>query len=107
MNYRFQEIRGMKIYFSLIRKAKYEAKGYSMIMFYFLSLNKPEFAQYAEDLSWHTTKADYYYLAWYLTMGYNTGSTNQEYQKLITFLRENCERNGWDFTEWLKTQSKV
>ena len=31
----------------------------------------------------------------------------QEYQKVITFLRENCERNGWNLTEWLKIQSKV
>ena len=80
--------------------------GYALIMFYFLSLDKPEFAQYAEDLSWYTKRADYYYMAWYLTMGY-TDTSNQEYQRLITFLRENCERNGWDLTEWLKTQSKV
>ena len=92
-------------------KARYEAKGYSMIMFYFLSLDKPEFTQYAEDVSWHCTKQDYFYMAWYLTMNKTHHqpklTSNQEYQKLITFLKENCKRNGWDLTDWLKIQSKV
>ena len=96
----------MKLNSSLMKKAKFEAKGYSMIMFYFLSLDKPEFTQYAEDVSWHATKEDYFYMSWYLTMNH-ADHFNQEYQKLFTFLRENCKRNGWDLTEWLKIQSKV
>ena len=96
----------MKLYFSLMRKARYGDMGYSMIMFYFLSLDKPEFTEYAESVSWYVTKRDYFYMSWYLTMN-STHPSNQEYQKLIAFLRENCKRNGWDLTEWLKIQSKV
>ena len=86
-------------------KAKFGARGYAMIMFYFLSLNKPEFTQYAKELSLHTTRDDYYFIAWFLTMD-NTPS-RPEYQKVTTFLRENCKRNDWNLTEWLKIQSKV
>ena len=88
-----------------MKKAKFEARGYAMIMFYFLSLDKPEFTQYAKELSLHTTRDDYFFVAWFLTMEYTTSQL--EYQKVITFLRENCKRNGWNLTEWLKTQSKV
>ena len=97
--------RVMKLYFSLMIKAKFGARGYAMIMFYFLSLNKPEFTQYAKELSLHTTRDDYYFIAWFLTMD-NTPS-RPEYQKVTTFLRENCKRNDWNLTEWLKIQSKV
>merc|ERR1719394_2077386 len=76
-----------------------------MIMFYFLSLDKPEFTQFAEDVSWYTSIQDYFYMAWYLTMNFRDPS-NQEFNKLVTFLRENCKRNEWDLTEWLKIQSK-
>ena len=96
----------MQDYFSLLKKAGYEAKGYAMIMFYFLSLDKPEFTQYAKELSLHTTIEDYFFMAWYLAMGHNK-TNRQEYQKVATFLRENCERNGWNLTEWLKIRSKV
>ena len=93
----------MKRFFSLIEKEKYEARGYSLIMFYFLSLEKPEFTQYAKELSRNVTIDDSFFMAWFLTMDY----PERTYPKLITFIRENCKRNGWDLTEWLKIQSKV
>ena len=95
----------MKLYFSLLKKARFDAKAYAMIMFYFLSLDKPEFTQYAKELSLHTTRDDSFYMAWFLTMDHKI--KKPEYQTVITFLRENCERNGWNLTEWLKIQSKV
>lgn len=89
----------------LIKEAKFEAKAYALVMFYFLSLNKPEFDQYAKQLSVYTDKESYYSLSWYITMGYNDPS-KPEYEKLINFLRDNCDRNDWNITDWLKIQSK-
>ena len=74
----------MKLYFSQLKKARYDAKGYAMIMFYFLSLNKPEFTQYAKELSLHTTMEDYFFVAWFLAMDYDP--PKQEYKKVMTFL---------------------
>ena len=93
-------------FLSLIQEAKFDAKGYAMVMFYFLSLNKPEFNQYAKQLSLYTNKESYYYLSWYITMGNNDPSM-PEYEKLINFLRDNCDQNDWNITDWLKIQSKV
>jgi len=89
---------------SLMEKAEFEARGYAMIMFYFLSLDKPEFTQYAKELSLQTTRDDYYFIAWFLTM--DNVPFRPEYKKVTTFLRENCKRNGWNLTEWLKIQSR-
>ena len=76
-----------------------------MIVYYFLSLDKPEFTEYAKKLSAKTARINCFNIAWWIVMGKNDSIV--ELQKLITFLREHCKRNNWDLTEWFKTQSKV
>ena len=82
-----------------------------MIMFYFLSLDKPEFTEHAKKLSTKTDRKSCFNMAWWMILGNcrnsNIKSKNIQSQKLIKFLREYCERNNWDLTEWLKIQSKV
>ena len=103
--------RVIKLYFSLLIEAKFGPKGYAMILFYVLSLEKPELTQYAKELSTFTSKDDCFYTAcmaaaWYLTMDY-TDPSNEELNKVIIFIRDNCKRNGWEMVQWLKLQSKV
>ena len=93
-------------HFSLAENAKIGKLGYAILVYYFLSLDKPEFTEYAKKLSKKTKRGKCFSIAWWIVMGKNVHS-NVELQKMITFLRENCERNKWDLTEWLKTQSKV
>ena len=95
----------MNHHFSLIENAKFGTGGYAMIIIYFVSLDKPEFTEYAKKLSAKTDPASCFIMAWLLVMGKNTNVP--ENKKLMKFLRENCKRNNWDLTEWLKTQSKV
>ena len=76
-----------------------------MIIYYFLSLDKPEFTEYAKKLSAKTKIMYCFNIAWWIVLGPNDFVF--EHQKLMTFLREHCKRNKWDLTEWLKTQSKV
>ena len=95
----------IKHHFSLMENAKIGKEGYAMVVYYFLSLDKPEFTEYAKKLSAKTARINCFNMAWWIVLGYN--DPNVLIQKLITFLRENCERNEWDLTEWLKTQSKV
>ena len=80
--------------------------GYAILVYYFLSLDKPEFTEYAKILSAKTERMHCFNFAWWMVLGQNLDS-NDKLQKMITFLRENCERNKWDLTEWFKTQSKV
>ena len=91
------------LYLSLA-ESKIESKGYAMIMYYFLSLDKPEFNQFAKELSSKTTIDDCYAMAWCFHMGnvYTSPTVNE----IMTFLREHCNRNKWDMNEWLKTQTK-
>ena len=86
-------------------ESKLNREGYAMIVFYFLSLDKPEFTVYAKKLSEKTARINCFNIAWWMVMGNN--DSDVELQKLITFIREYCERNEWDLTEWLKTQRKV
>ena len=88
-----------------MENAKLNKEGYAMIIFYFLSLNKPEFTEYAKKLTKKTKRINCFNVAWCIVIGQNTPVV--ETQKLITFIREYCERNNWDLTEWFKTQSKV
>ena len=88
-----------------MENAKIGKEGYAMVVYYFLSLDKPEFTEYAKKLSAKTARINCFNMAWLMVMGKN--ESNVELQKLITFLREHCKRNNWDLTEWFKTQSKV
>ena len=88
-----------------MEKSKLGQDGHAMVILYFLSLDKPEFSEYAQKLSVKTTRKDCNSIAWQIMM--DKGDPNAEIQKLMAFLRENCIRNKWDITEWLKIQSKV
>ena len=85
-------------------ESKLETKGYAMLIFYFLSLDKPEFIEFARQLATKTTLDQCHAMAWEFTMGYT--SKNADTKELISFLIENCERNRWNMDEWLKTQTK-
>ena len=80
-----------------------------MVIYYFVSLDKPEFTEYAKKLCSKTNLSRCFAVAWWLVLGDANlvNDVNGEYQKLRTFLQEHCKRNKWDLTEWLKTQSKV
>ena len=86
-----------------MEKSNLGQDGYAMIIFYFLSLDKPEFTEFAKKLSGKTTRKECNSIAWLIIL--DKGDSNAEVQKLMTFLRENCIRNKWDITEWLKIQS--
>jgi len=88
-----------------MEKAKLSKEGYAMIIFYFLSLDKPEFTEYAKKLSSKTERVNCFNLAWWMVMG--RGESKVELQKLNKFLREHCKRNKFNLTEWFKTQRKV
>lgn len=77
-------------------------KGTALVIFYFLSLGKDEFLHYALDLSKSTDLDQCYAMAWMFSIGKGFGG---EYNKIETFLRENCERNGCGIRKWLKIQS--
>ena len=101
----YKAFNAYKGHFSLTEKAKLIEEGYAMIVYYFLSLEKPEFTEYAKKLSAKTDRINCFNIAWWIVIGQN--DSDAELQKLITFLREHCKRNNWDLTEWFKTQSKV
>ena len=88
-----------------MEKSKVGQDGYAMVMFYFLSLDKPEFTEFAQKLSVKTTRKECNSIAWLILL--DKVDPNAEIQKLMVFLRDNCIRNKWDITEWLKIQSKV
>ena len=89
------------VYFRLI-DARLGSKGTALIIFYFLSLDKNDFTKYAVLLSEKTTLDHCYAMAWMFTIKRGFGG---EYNKIENFIRENCERNKWSLSKWLKTQS--
>ena len=88
-----------------MENAKLGKDGYALIIIYFLSLDKPEFTEYAKKISAKSERMNCFNVTWWIVMDMNM--TNPDYQKLFTFFRENCKRNNWDLIEWLKTQSEV
>ena len=77
-------------------------KGAALIIFYFLSLDKNDLTKYAVLLSERTTLDQCYAMVGMFIMGKCFGG---EYKKIENFIRENCERNKWNLSKWLKTQS--
>ena len=92
----------------MIERAKLGAKGHAMLVYYFLSLEKPEFTEFARQLSAKTSKNACYTMAWYFVMDHTNPNDCTIFEcNIITFIKENCERNKWDMSQWLKTQSKA
>ena len=77
-----------------------------MIILYLLSLEKPEFTQFAKDLAPETTADSCLAVAWILSRK-QTFPHKKEYAKIVDFLTDNCKRNKWDLTEWLIIQREV
>ena len=79
-----------------------------MIMFYFVSLNKPEFTQFAQKIAKKTTKDQCYATAWALVVSMDYGSTspNKYYDEIMSFLKDYCSRNKWKISDWLLRQMK-
>ena len=89
-------------YFSMA-VSKLGRTGIAMVIFYFVSLDKPEFTQFAQTLSARTTLDKCFSTAWRMSLGSRYGG---EDEKLAKFLQENCSNIEWNFNWWLKRQSK-
>ena len=66
------------------------------------SLAKNDFTKYAVFLSETTSLNHCYAMSWMFIIG---KGFDKEYKKIEKFIRENCERNKWNLSKWLKTQS--
>ena len=84
------------------------AKSRSMLIFYFISLNKPEFTQFAQKIAKKTNKDLCYATAWALvsSMDYETTSPNKYYDDILLFLKDYCTRNNEKISDWLLNQMK-
>ena len=72
-------------------------------MFYFVSIEKEEFDDFAEKLSKNIKLNDCYTLAWKIGV-MKENFMNEEVQKLVVFIRNHCKRNRLNLVEWLKIQ---
>ena len=88
-------------YFSLA-VAKLRRGGIAMVLFYLVSLEKPEFTEFAKRLSARTTLEKCFATAWTMSLGYRYEG---EADQLVKFLQEHCSNNEWNFDAWLKLQS--
>ena len=77
-----------------------------MIVFYFISIEKKDFNDFAEKLSKNIGLNDYYTLAWKIGV-MKEDFEDKEVQKLVVFIRNHCKRNGFFLVDWLQTQRKV
>ena len=95
------------IYFSLVanlNEPKDEIRA--MIIFYFLSLNKPEFTEFAQEFAEDISKDKCLAMAWYLSSDYRpTDHTEggEEFNELMVFIKDYCKQKGLTMMEWLKT----
>ena len=98
--------------YKLFKKFKYNFRlavtklrrtGISMVLFYFVSLDKREFTQFARALANRTNLEKCFATAWRMSLGFRYEGENE---KLVQFLQEYCSNNEWDFDAWLKLQSK-
>ena len=93
--------------FSLIG-SKLDQSGVALVIFYFLSLEKPEFTKFANELSTKSDLTHCFSMLGQLIYGECYDSVyDEECLKVMEFIREYCRRNDWDLAEWLKIQMKV
>ena len=76
-----------------------------MVIFYLVSLNKPEFTQFAQELAPKTTSDTCLAIAWVLSR--DKTFKPEEYKKVVDFLHDHCKRSNCDMTEWVEIQRKV
>ena len=97
-----------------ITKPKNRKRTSILIIFYFLSIDKQEFNEFAFTLmddvsasvSIKPTIKDLHAMAWKIGV-MKKDFKNEEVQKLVVFIRNHCERNGLPLIEWLKVQRRV
>ena len=119
----------LKTSFSLIQ-SKLGHNGISLIILYFVSIEKPEFNRFADKLSVKTNVTICQAMAWSLIDDDRTrqgskldeirkeirwsrnfcwsydNSLDTEDEKIAFFILEYCKGNDWDLIEWLKIQTK-
>ena len=89
-------------------ESKLDQSGIAVVMFYFVSLDKPEFTQFANELTIKCDLTHCFSMLGQLIYGKCYELVNdKECLKVIDFIRENCKRNGWDLKKWLEIQMKV
>ena len=94
-------------FFSLIG-SKLEQSGVALVIFYFVSLEKPEFTKFANELSTKSDLTHCFSMLGQLIYGTCSESVlDEECLKVMEFIREYCRRNDWNLAEWLKIQMKV
>ena len=88
--------------------SKLEQSGVALVMFYFLSLEKPEFTVFANELSSKSDLTHCFSILGQVIYGKCYESVyDKECLKVMEFIRECCKRNGWDLAKWLEIQMKV
>ena len=81
-----------------------DQSGTALVILYFVSLDKPEFTQFAKELSFKSTLTHCFAVMSQLIYKKSYGG---ESEKIMTFIREYCKRNDWKLSKWLKFQMKV
>ena len=93
-----------------ITKQKNRKRTAILIIFYFLSIEKQEFFEFAftlmDDVEFKLTQNDFHAMAWKIGV-MKKDFKNEEVQKLVVFIQNHCERNGLPLIEWLKVQRRV
>ena len=78
----------------------------AMILFYFLSQDKPEFAEFAQELADKFYKKEVLVMAWCLSSDYKPKrhtEAGDEFNALVVFVKDYGQRNGLTMIEWLKS----
>ena len=96
-----------------ITKPKSRKRTAILIIFYFLSMEKQEFFDFAFTLmddvdasvEFKLTQKDFHAMAWKIGV-MKKDFKNGEVQKLVVFIQNHCERNGLPLIEWLKVQRR-
>ena len=102
-------VNDITVIFRLIAKisdTKSQNRIKMLIVFYFISIEKKDFDDFAEKLSKNIELNEYYTLAWSIGV-MNENYQDKEVQKLVVFLRNHCDRNELPLIDWLKIQRKV
>ena len=94
-----------KYVFSLM-ESKLDQSGIAVVMFYFVSLDKPEFTQFANELTMKCDLTHCFSMLGQLIYGKEL-IYDKECLKVIEFIREYCKRNCWNLKKWLEIQMKV
>ena len=89
-------------------ESRLDQSGIALVMFYFVSLDKPEFTQFANELTIKCDLTHCFAMLGQLTYGKCYELVyDKECLKIIEFVQEYCKRNCWNLGKWLVIQMKV